>query len=75
VQLEADVILGSSEPMDTSEPPERSQAVAKGKGKAVEAAEDMDTGAADVDSGKLATLDIFAGCGGLSEGLQQAGEG
>jgi DNA (cytosine-5)-methyltransferase 1 len=37
----------------------------------------------EVDSGKwtevpkenrIATLDIFAGCGGLSEGLQQAGK-
>lgn len=24
---------------------------------------------------RLATLDIFAGCGGLSEGLQQSGTG
>ena len=28
----------------------------------------------DSSTNRLATLDIFAGCGGLSEGLQQSGK-
>lgn len=39
----------------------------KRKGKYKEEENDFD------DKNRLATLDIFAGCGGLSEGLQQAG--
>ena len=39
----------------------------KRKGKYREEENDFD------DKNRLATLDIFAGCGGLSEGLQQAG--
>lgn len=49
------------------------KAKAKGKGKAVE--EDQPTVCNGVDNheNRLSTLDIFAGCGGLSEGLHQAG--
>lgn len=47
----------------------------KRKGKGKEGETDMET---DVQKGagqenRLATLDIFAGCGGLSEGLQKSG--
>lgn len=73
MQLDADVTLGAAEPMETCEAPARARAAAKGKGKAVEGADDMDTEERPQDDGKLTTLDIFAGCGGLSEGLQQSG--
>lgn len=67
------------------ETPEAPKAVVdKGKGKAVETGDtesptDSKPSAHPGDasalphSQKLATLDIFAGCGGLSEGLQQSG--
>ncbi|XP_076952096.1 DNA (cytosine-5)-methyltransferase 1B-like [Bidens hawaiensis] len=46
----------------------------KGKGKEGESDIDMtDSLQASAPKNRLATLDIFAGCGGLSEGLQKAG--
>ena len=51
-------------------------AIRKRKGKSKEGENDIDM--IDIQEGSasknaLATLDIFAGCGGLSEGLQKAG--
>lgn len=47
----------------------------KGKGKCVADEKDgSDLGGGLSPEGRLATLDIFAGCGGLSEGLQQSGK-
>lgn len=43
----------------------------KKKGKCKEGEDDLEVQASQQD--RLATLDIFAGCGGLSEGLQQSG--
>ncbi|CAN6476016.1 unnamed protein product [Victoria cruziana] len=56
---------------------ETSRAKAKDKGKGIQG-EERQTGGKDAEgdikaSERLATLDIFAGCGGLSEGLQQSG--
>ena len=48
------------------------KAKAKGKGKAVED-ENCPPSAVPSHDNRLSTLDIFAGCGGLSEGLRQAG--
>lgn len=45
----------------------------KGKCTEVESATGPDTERKRSDEKCLATLDIFAGCGGLSEGLQQSG--
>lgn len=47
----------------------------KNKGKQICETDQIDSGKwVDVPKeNRLATLDIFAGCGGLSEGLQQAG--
>lgn len=45
--------------------------IRKNKGKCKEGEDDLDSEKAKVNC--LATLDIFAGCGGLSEGLQQSG--
>jgi DNA (cytosine-5)-methyltransferase 1 len=47
----------------------------KNKGKQICETDNLDSGKwVDVPKeNRLATLDIFAGCGGLSEGLQQAG--
>ncbi|KAF5176508.1 DNA (cytosine-5)-methyltransferase [Thalictrum thalictroides] len=48
----------------------------KKKGKSIEGENDGDvdvTDKQDVPLDRLATLDIFAGCGGLSEGLQKSG--
>ena len=47
----------------------------KNKGKEICETDQIDSGKwLDVPKeNRLATLDIFAGCGGLSEGLQQAG--
>lgn len=43
----------------------------KKKGKCKEGENDLDVD--KLKENRLATLDIFAGCGGLSEGLQQSG--
>lgn len=50
-------------------------ALKKNKGKQICETDQVDSGKwVDVPKeNRLATLDIFAGCGGLSEGLQQAG--
>lgn len=48
------------------------KAKAKGKGKAVEDEAPPSSAVASHEN-RLATLDIFAGCGGLTEGLHQAG--
>lgn len=48
----------------------------KKKGKCKEGENDsvvIDKQQAESPKNRLATLDIFAGCGGLSEGLQQSG--
>lgn len=45
----------------------------KGKAKAIEDELDVTDKQDMSQENRLATLDIFAGCGGLSEGLQQAG--
>jgi DNA (cytosine-5)-methyltransferase 1 len=47
----------------------------KNKGKQICESDQVDSGKwSEVPKeNRLATLDIFAGCGGLSEGLQQAG--
>lgn len=58
-QLPPRLKLSSSENMDTDEAPCR-KATRGHRGGAR-------------DKSRLATLDVFAGCGGLSEGLQQAG--
>jgi len=46
----------------------------KGKGKCIEGEQDHDQWKDVPQESRLATLDIFAGCGGLSEGLQQSGK-
>lgn len=50
-------------------------AIRKKKGKCIAAEDDLKVEEqSDASRGNcLATLDIFAGCGGLSEGLQQSG--
>ena len=50
-------------------------ALKKNKGKQICESDQVDSGKwVDVPKeNRIATLDIFAGCGGLSEGLQQAG--
>lgn len=79
VQLPANVKLGScsrlGNTMNSSGAVAELAAKAKGKGKAVENEGPAET-AKGVEShdNRLATLDIFAGCGGLSEGLHQAGQ-
>ncbi|XP_050780752.1 DNA (cytosine-5)-methyltransferase 1 isoform X3 [Gopherus flavomarginatus] len=45
----------------------------KGKGKSASASEQSRQEAAEVKLPKLRTLDVFSGCGGLSEGFHQAG--
>ncbi|XP_075758636.1 DNA (cytosine-5)-methyltransferase 1 isoform X2 [Pelodiscus sinensis] len=45
----------------------------KGKGRSAAAAEQSRQEAAEVKLPKLRTLDVFSGCGGLSEGFHQAG--
>lgn len=54
---------------------QRTSALKKNKGKQICEPDQIDSGKwLDVPKeNRLATLDIFAGCGGLSEGLQQAG--
>lgn len=47
-------------------------AAVKNKGKAKCSGDERD--AISSDDTRLATLDIFAGCGGLSEGLQRSGK-
>ncbi|XP_024387799.1 DNA (cytosine-5)-methyltransferase 1A isoform X2 [Physcomitrium patens] len=49
------------------------KAKAKGKGKAIEDEDNPSSAGLTACDNRLATLDIFAGCGGLSEGLRQAG--
>ncbi|KAF5803309.1 putative DNA (cytosine-5-)-methyltransferase [Helianthus annuus] len=51
-------------------------AIRKRKGKSKEGESDIDMAtnqSSSASQNRLATLDIFAGCGGLSEGLQKAG--
>lgn len=50
------------------------KAKAKGKGKAIEDEDNPSSAGLTACDNRLATLDIFAGCGGLSEGLRQAGQ-
>lgn len=45
----------------------------KGKGKRIEGEQDHIQRNGKTQENQLVTLDIFAGCGGLSEGLQQSG--
>nr|ASA49416.2 DNA cytosine-5-methyltransferase 1 [Vaccinium corymbosum] len=45
----------------------------KKKGKCIEGEDGIDEKKEASSSNRLATLDIFAGCGGLSEGLQKSG--
>lgn len=45
--------------------------IRKNKGKSKEGEDDFDSEKSKLNC--LATMDIFAGCGGLSEGLQQSG--
>lgn len=67
-QLSANVKLGSqSRIMSTSL--KRN----KGKGKCIEDDQENNQLKDVSHENRLATLDIFAGCGGLSEGLQHAG--
>lgn len=46
----------------------------KGKGKAVPAQDAAEPESQQQKVPKLRTLDVFSGCGGLSEGFHQAGE-
>lgn len=46
----------------------------KKKGKCIEGEDGIDEKKEASSSNRLATLDIFAGCGGLSEGLQKSGQ-
>ena len=46
----------------------------KGKGKSVSAQDSAEPEAQEQRTPKLRTLDVFSGCGGLSEGFHQAGE-
>ena len=48
-------------------------ALAKRKGKAIESEEPIEEQTYPKVFPSLASLDIFAGCGGLSEGLHQSG--
>lgn len=50
-------------------------AIRKRKGKGIEGEEDSELAKQTeaFQQNSLSTLDIFAGCGGLSEGLQQSG--
>ena len=63
--------LSSSSEMPMSDAAQRKK---KGKCKEGESIPDETDNKKDLPlENRLATLDIFAGCGGLSEGLQQAG--
>lgn len=72
MQLPANIKLGSSDKkVDTTS---LRTTRAKGKGKArVDDEVQEQQNLEEEKSPPLATLDIFAGCGGLSEGLHQSG--
>lgn len=73
LQLPATVKLSTSFRHADSNAVAELKAKAKGKGKAVEDEDCPPPSAAPSQENCLSTLDIFAGCGGLSEGLRQAG--
>lgn len=72
-QLPATVKLSTSFRHADSNAVAELKAKAKGKGKAVEDEDCPPPSTAPSQENCLSTLDIFAGCGGLSEGLRQAG--
>lgn len=70
-QLPGSVKLSSPSERQISDAAQRKK---KGKCKEGEIIPDENENKKDLPlENRLATLDIFAGCGGLSEGLQQAG--
>ncbi|KAL2621227.1 hypothetical protein R1flu_001432 [Riccia fluitans] len=68
--LPATIRLGSPSQTDLAS---SRTARAKDKGKAVVDEENIEQSNSSTNSAALSTLDIFAGCGGLSEGLHQSG--